>query len=440
MNITRENIDELNAVVKVDIAKDDYAPKVEKILKDYRKNANVPGFRKGHVPMGMVKKQYGQAVLVDEVNKLLQENLNKYLTEEKLDVLGNPIPKEQENFDWNKDNYTFEFEVGLAPEFEVSLDLEKPVTKYNIVADDTMIDKQIENIQKQYGKLVSKDEVEEGDIVAGTFKNEEEGIENETSIELEKIKGKRNLNKFVGAKVGDTIALKTKSLFEDDHDLIQHLKIEHDKAHDLDIEVEFTISEINKRELADLDQELFNKLFGEGKVTTVTELKEKIKEDAEKQFVQQSDQQLMNDVTEALIEKTEFDLPKEFLQKWIRTVGEKPLTEEEAKEEYQNSEKGLRYQLIEGKIVKENDIQVDFEALKAFAKDKIKEQMAQFGQMDPSDKELDDIAARILSNQDEVKRLSEQLVNEKLLNFYKDNMKFDEKEVTYDEFVKEIYE
>tara|TARA_B100001750_G_C15378077_1_gene530930 strand:+ start:1 stop:912 length:912 start_codon:yes stop_codon:yes gene_type:complete len=303
-----------------------------------------------------------------------------------------------------------------------------------------MIDKQIENIQKQYGKLVSKDEVEEGDIVAGTFKNEEEGIENETSIELEKIKGKRNLNKFVGAKVGDTIALKTKSLFEDDHDLIQHLKIEHDKAHDLDIEVEFTISEINKRELADLDQELFDKLFGEGKVTTVTELKEKIKEDAEKQFVQQSDQQLMNDVTEALIEKTEFDLPKEFLQKWIRTVGEKPLTEEEAKEEYQNSEKGLRYQLIEGKIVKENDIQVDFEALKAFAKDKIKEQMAQFGQMDPSDKELDDIAARILSNQDEVKRLSEQLVNEKLLNFYKDNMKFDEKEVTYDEFVKEIYE
>ena len=175
-------------------------------------------------------------------------------------------------------------------------------------------------------------------------------------------------------------------------------------------------------------------------MTTVTELKEKIKEDAEKQFVQQSDQQLMNDVTEALIEKTEFDLPKEFLQKWIRTVGEKPLTEEEAKEEYQNSEKGLRYQLIEGKIVKENDIQVDFEALKAFAKDKIKEQMAQFGQMDPSDKELDDIAARILSNQDEVKRLSEQLVNEKLLNFYKDNMKFDEKEVTYDEFVKEIYE
>ncbi|AVR45352.1 trigger factor [Christiangramia fulva] len=439
MNITRENIDDLNAVVKVDIAKEDYEGKVDKILKDYRKNANIPGFRKGHVPMGMVKKQYGKAVLVDEVNKLLQDSLNKYLTEEKLDVLGNPIPKEQENFDWDKENYSFEFELGLAPEFEVNLDLKEPVTKYNIVADEKMVNKQIENIQKQYGKLKSKDVVEEGDVVAGTFKNEEEGIDHETSVELENIKGKKNLNKFVGAKVGDTIKLNTKGLFEDDHALINHLDIEHDRAHDLDIEVEFTISEINERELADLDQELFDKLFGKDKVKSVTELKEKIKEDAAKQFQQQSDQQLMNDVTEALIEATKFELPKEFLQKWIQTVGEKPMTEEEAKEEYENSEKGLRYQLIEGKIINDNNLNVNFDDLKAFATDKIRQQMAQFGQTDPSQKELDDIAARILSNQDEAKRLSEQLMNEKLLNFYKENMKFNEKEVTYEEFVKEIY-
>ena len=150
MNITRENIDELNAVVKVDIAKDDYAGTVEKILKDYRKNANIPGFRKGNVPMGMVKKQYGQAVLVDEVNKLLQNALNKYLTEEKLDVLGNPIPREQDNFDWDKEDFSFEFELGLSPEFDVNLDLKKPVTQYTIVADDEMVDNQIQSIQKQY--------------------------------------------------------------------------------------------------------------------------------------------------------------------------------------------------------------------------------------------------------------------------------------------------
>ncbi|MDT0689333.1 trigger factor [Salegentibacter sp. F188] len=440
MNITRENIDELNAIVKVDIAKEDYSGKVDKILKDYRKNANIPGFRKGHVPMGMVKKQYGKAVLVDEVNKLLQEGLNNYLKEEKLDVLGNPLPKEQENFDWDKDNYTFEFELGLSPEFNVDLDVKEPITHYNIVADDEMVDNQIKNMQKQYGKLVSKEKAEEGDIVAGTFKNEEEGIENSTSVELEKIKGKENLDKFLGAKAGDTISLNTKDLFEDDHDLIQHLKIEHDKAHDLDIEVEFTVSEVNQQELADLDQELFDKLFGKDEVKTVTELKEKIKEDAAKQFQQQSDQQLMNDVTEALIENTKFELPKEFLQKWIQTVGEEPMTEEEAAEEYEKSEKGLRYQLIEGKVMKDNGLEINFEDLKAFAIDKIKVQMAQFGQMDPSEKELDDIAARILSNQDEAKRLSEQVMNEKLLEFYKENMNFNEKEVTYDEFVKEIYE
>lgn len=440
MNITRENIDELNAVVKVDIAKEDYSDKVENILKDYRKNANIPGFRKGHVPMGMVKKQYGKAVLVDEVNKLLQDALNKYLTEEKLDVLGNPLPKEQENFNWDSETYTFEFELGLSPQFEVSLDNKKPITHYKIVAGDEMIDNQIKTIQKQYGKLVSKDVAEEGDQVTGTFKNEEEGIDATATLPLDKIKGKRNKDKFIGAKVGDVITLKTKNLFEDDHDLMEFLKVEHDKAHGLEIEVEFTISEINKQELAELDQELFDKLFGKGEVTTVTELKEKIKEDAAKQFEQQGDQQLLNDVTEMLIDNTKFDLPKEFLQKWIQTAGEKELSEEEAKEEYEKSEKGLRFQLIEGKLITEHNLEVKFEDLKGFAIDRIKEQMAQFGQMNPSEKELDDIAARILSNQDEVKRLSEQLMNQKLLQLYKEKVNLKEKEVTYEEFVKEVYQ
>lgn len=439
MNITRENIDDLNAVVKVAIAKEDYSGKVEQILKDYRKNANIPGFRKGHVPMGMVKKQYGKAVLVDEVNKLLQDALNKYLTEEKLDVLGNPLPKEQENFDWDQEEYTFEFELGLSPKFEVNLKTEKPITYYKIVAGEEMINNQIEHIRKQYGKLISKEVAEEGDVVAGTFKNEAEGIDSTTSIPLEKIKGKENLEKFIGAKVGDTITLNTKGLFEDDHQLMDFLKVEHDKAHGLDVDVEFTVTEINKQELAELDQELFDKLFGKDAVKSVDELKEKIKEDAAKQFTQQSEQQLLNDVTESLIENNKFDLPKEFLQKWIQTVGEKPLTEEEAREEYEKSEQGLRFQLIEGKLIKENNLEVKFEDLKSFTTDRIKEQMAQFGQTDPAQKELDDIAARVLSNQDEVKRLSEQLMNEKLLDFYKKNINLEEKEVTYEDFVKEIY-
>lgn len=293
MNITRENIDELNAVVKVDITKGDYSDKVEKILSDYRKTANIPGFRKGKVPMGMVKKQYGKAVLIDEVNKLLQDALHKYLTEEKLDVLGNPLPKSQEDLDWNADNFTFEFELGLAPEFEVNLKTKKPITGYKIIADDKMINDQVINIQKQYGKLISKVDMAEGDEITGVFKNEEKQIDNSSTFELSKLKGKSNSKKFIGAKVGDVIKLKTKGLFNDDHDLMNFLKVSHDDAHGLDIEVTFTVSEINTRELADLDQELFDKLFGKGKITSVTELKERIKTDAERQFVQQSDQKLL---------------------------------------------------------------------------------------------------------------------------------------------------
>ena len=176
MNITKEQIDDLNAVVKVAITKEDYQDKVDTILKDYKKQANIPGFRKGQVPMGLIKKQYGKAVLVDEVNKLLQDNLNKYLTEEKLDVLGNPLPKQQDNFDWDQDELAFEFELGLAPDFEVSLKTKKAITQYKIVADKKMIDEQVERIQKQYGKLVSKDVVSKNDEVSGTFANEAEEI------------------------------------------------------------------------------------------------------------------------------------------------------------------------------------------------------------------------------------------------------------------------
>ncbi|MBH14067.1 MAG: trigger factor, partial [Leeuwenhoekiella sp.] len=186
-------------------------------------------------------------------------------------------------------------------------------------------------------------------------------------------------------------------------------------------------------------QDLFDKLYGPGVITSVTELKEKIKEEGENQFKQQSDQQLLNDVTERLIENTEFDLPAEFLKKWIQRSGEKELTFEEAVEEYERSEKGLRYQLIEGKIIADNELQITFEEIKAYAKEMIKAQMAQFGQNDPKDEELEGIAARILSNQDEVKRLSEQLMNKKLLDFFKENVKLKEKEVTFDEFVKEVY-
>mgnify|MGYP000526956494 CR=1 FL=1 len=439
MNITKENIDALNAIVTVAVSKKDYSDKVNQILADYRKKANIPGFRKGQVPMSVIQKQYGKAVLLEEVNKVLQKSLNDYLVQEKLDILGNPLPIVTEDFDWNTEDYSFQFELGLAPEFTLDLSAKTNVTRFKIVADETMLNEQIERIQKQYGKLIPKDKVEENFDVSGTFLNEEKGIENRTTISLDIFKDKKTAKLFIDKKVGDVVVLNTKGLFDDDHKLMDYLKVDHDGVHGLDVEVNFTIDEINATELAELNQELFDKLFGEGNVKSVEELKAKIKEDAEGQFAQQADQKFLNDVTESLIDNTKFDLPATFLKKWIQNAGENPLTAEQAEEEYLKSEKGLRYQLIEGKVIVENNLQTTFEELKAFTSELIKKQMAQFGQLNPTEEEVEGIVARVLSNQDEVKRLSEQVMSEKMLNLYKEKVPAKEKEVSYQDFIKEMY-
>lgn len=446
MDITKKDIDSLNAVVTVEIKEADYSEKVKSILSNYRKTANIPGFRKGHVPMGMVKKQYGKAVLIEEVNKLLQDSLHKYLLDEKLDVLGNPLPKNDTEINWETPDFSFEFDLGLSPEFEVDVKGKKAITHYKIVADKKMIDDQVISIRKQYGKLISKNTIEKDDEITGTFTSEEKDlpdgmaeINKDTTFSTDSIKGKTQLKKIIGAKIGDIITLKTKGLFADNHNNQHHLGVSHDDAHGLDIEVNLEIKEVNKRELAELNQDFFDKIFGKDKVSSEEELKSKIKEDSEKQFVQHSDQKLMDDAVESLISNTKFDLPNDFLTRWIQFSAEKPMTEEEAKAEYERSEKGLRYQLIEGKIRNEHNLQVNFEELKDYSKNMIKAQMAQYGQANPSEEELDSIAARIMSNEEEVKRLSEQLNSQKLLEFIKETAKLKTKEVSYDKFIKEAY-
>ncbi len=439
MNITKKNVDALNAVVKVDIVADDYQEKVAKVLTDYRKKADIPGFRKGHVPMGMIKKQYGQSVMIDEVNKLIQDSLNKFLTEEKLDILGNPLPRVNEDFNWDADTFTFEFELGLAPEFKVDLSAKNKVKQYNIVATDELIDEEVKNIQTRYGKMSALETATADANVTSTFVNEDANINKKSSFLVSDLKGKTNEKKVIGVAVGDVIELSTKKLFQDENKLQHILGIDKEVADSLDVKVTVTIEEITKTDPADLDKELFDKLFTDGSVTTVTQLREKIKEDAEKQFAQQGDQQLLNAVQEYLIENTKFDLPAEFLKKWLATAGEKELTTEEAAAEYEKSEKGLRYQLIESKIMKDNDIKLDYKELVDYAKGFIRQQMAQFGNMNPEEKELDDIAGRILQNQDEAQKLQGQLISQKLLAFFKENMNFKTKEVTYEAFIKEVY-
>jgi len=439
MNITRENIDALNAVVKIDIVAEDYQEKVNKLLTDYRKKADIPGFRKGQVPMGMIKKQHGRSILMDEVNKLLQQSLNNYLATQKLEILGNPLPRLQETFNWDAETLSFEFELGLIPEFTVALKSKKKVTEYKIIATEELLDEEMKNIQLRYGKVSSLEEAVANANVTGTFVNEAKEINKKGTFLVSDLSGKKNEKKVIGAKVGAIIALDTKKLFEDAHRLEHLLGVTHEEIHDLDITVSFTVEEITETTPADLDKELFDKLFTDGSVSTATELRNKIKEDAENQFKQQGDQQLLNAVTEHLVENTTFDLPEAFLKKWLATAGEKPLTAEEATAEFNKSEKSLRYQLIEGKIMKENNIKIDYSELGTYAKGFIRTQMAQFGNMNPEEKELNEIAGRVLQNKEEAQKLQAQLISQKLLTFYKENMSFKTKELSYQEFTKEVY-
>ena len=439
MNITRNNIDDLNAVVTVEVAKDDYAGKVEKVLANYKKTAAIKGFRKGTVPMSLIQKQYGKAVLLEEVNKVLQENLNRYLQDEKLELLGNPLPRVKDEFNWDSEDYSFEFELGLSPQFDVDLASVTDVKRYKITADEKMIDDQVTRIRKQYGKLVSQSVADADSELVGTFRNEEKGIENRTAITLDIFKDKATADKFIGKKAGDVVTVNTSGLFDDDHKLMDYLKVDHHDVHGLAVDVDFTIEEINTSELADLNQDLFDKIFGEGKVTSEDDFRQKIKEDAEKQFDTQAEQKFLNDVTESLIKNTKFELPATFLKKWIMSAGENPLSEQEAEDEYNKSENGLRYQLIESKVILGNKLQITFEDLKAYTSEIIRKQMAQFGQMDPTEADIDGIVARVLSNQDEVKRLSEQVMSEKMLNLFKEKVSAEVKTVSYPDFIKEMY-
>ena len=438
MKVSRKNIDKLNSLLSIEVVKKDYESNVDKVLVDYKKRANIPGFRKGHTPIGLIKKQYGISVKVDEVNKVIQKALSDFLTAEKLAILGNPIPKENKKLDWNSDDITFEFEIGLSPEFEVSLKNKKAIESFQIEADTKMIDSQIENIQNQYGKLVSKNSISDGFEINGSFINEELNVDNTTTFQLKNIKGKANIGSIKSMKIGEVITLKTNGLFVKDSDLDFHLKLNDDNKGEIN-HVDFNLKEINEKIPADLDQDLFDKLFGKDTIKSVTELRGKLKADAEKNFVNQSDQKLLNDVTEYLIDNTKFNLPEKFLMKWMETAGENKLSKEDAEAEFKKSEKGLRYQLIESKIIENNKIKIDLDQIKVFSKDLIKTQMMQYGQMNPEEKELESISQRILSNKDEVKRISDQLLSQKLITLFKSELKFKTKKVSYEKFVEMAY-
>lgn len=437
MKISISKKNKQTGVINVEVEKKDYETKVNDILKRYTKTAKIPGFRKGHIPMGLVRKQYGSAVKVDEINKLLDSELKKYIQEEKLDILGGPIPS-YEAIDWDLDTINFDFEIGYTPEIKLNFKPKKPIIRYEVKADKKSVENQIKNIQDQYGKLISKSKIEKDFEITANFNSESDEINNSSMFKTDSLKP-TFLKKIIGLKVGDSISEKTSKIFKEDYELSRNLKIDLDKAKEINSVVELKIQEINKREPADLDQELFDKVYGKNSIKSVTELKDKLSDDFVKQFQNQTDQKLMNDSIEYLIDSTKIKLPSEFLVKWMQLSSEKKISQNEAQTEYEKSEKGMKYQLIESKIIIENKLQVNFEDLKSFTSELIKNQMLQYGQPIPEEKELDGIVARVMSNKDEIKRLTEQLTSNRILEFFKENFNYKLKKVSYDEYVKEVY-
>ena len=439
MQVTRKDIDPLNAEMVINITREDYRQKVDDVLKNYKKTASIPGFRKGHVPMGIIKKQYEKAVIADEVNKLLQQEMDRYIKEEKLDLLGGPLPKnEKATLDWDSETLDFEFELGLAPKIVTDLKVLKKVIRYEITPDDKMIEEQLTYLRKQYGKLVSQKKVEKGFEISAQFQNEAGELDVMGVFSLEDLKAKKAVDAIKAAKVGELLTIATKNFFKEESKAVQILRIDNDKFQSLSGDFSVEIKEINERVLAVLDKELFDKLYTPDTVKNEKELKEKIREGLQAQLAPQADQKLMNDISAQLVAQTKFNLPEAFLKRWLQTSGKEPLDEKGAAEEFENSEKGIRYQLIEGKIIEDNELNLNFEELKAFTAEMVRNQMAQYGQV-PEDKQLDGIVSNVLTNQEETKRLSDQLMQHKLLEFYKEKAPLKIKKLSYDAFVKEAY-
>ena len=441
MNITQEKIDALNAKLKVQLSSEDYQEKVEAVIVNYRKTASIPGFRKGKVPMGQVKKMIGKSVFIDEVNKLLQEAIYKHITENKVEVLGNPLPLTSE-VDWdNATDFEFEYEMGLAPEFKVTLDKKSKFDYLQIVADKKMVDHYVTDMAKRYGKMTQPEKSEKTDLMMGEFTQLdgegnvlEGGINHTSSVALDIIQDKKAQKALVGLAEGDEVKLHiTKDFSNDAHHM---LNIKKEELETLDADFTFKVNKISRMEPADMTQDLFDKVFGKDTVKSEKEFRAKVKEEVEKSFVGESDNKLKNDVILHLIKKTKLSLPDTFLKKWLVTTNEQGLTEEQVEQEYEQYSKSLKWQLIENKIIKDNELEVKNEDVISHTKELIVSNFAQYGQPAPEDKKLEEIAVQVLGNEEERKKVYNQLYDVKTMSLYKEKFSLKNKEVTYDEFVK----
>jgi len=446
MNVVEEKIDNLNAVLRVKISKEDYAEKVEKTLNDYRKQANIPGFRPGKTPIGIIKKKYGKAILAEELNKAVNQSLFDFISKNNIQVLGNPLPKSDEEVKGDFENPTdfeFAYEIGVSPEFKLNLD--KATFDYlKIDISNDMLDKEIENLARRYGKLVSTETVGEKDMVLGKFteldgdKPKEGGISNTSTISMEFIPESGAKKNLLGAKIGDEFVIDPKEVSKGSTDMAAMLAIKKEEAEELNSLFNFQITEIKKMIPAEVNQELFDKLFGAGAISSEAELRQRISDDLTRMFGADSDRVFNNAISKKLIEDTTMDLPESFLKRWIAATNENT-TIEKVEQDFESYRNGLKWQLIQNKLIKENDVKVDPQDAINYVKSMMINQYAQYGIPAPEDAELDKYAKNALTNKEEANRIYDNLYQTKIFTLLKGMVKLNEKTLSYEKFIEEAY-
>lgn len=443
MEITQQNTDELNGVLTVQVGPDDYKEKVDGILEEYRKQVKMPGFRPGKVPIQLVRKQYGKAVLADELNKLLGEKMDHYIREQKLRLLGQPIPAEDNDAEgnWDKpDVFTFRYDIGLSPKVDIKFGWFTKFVHHKVRIDDALIDEQIGDLRRRYGKMSERDEVVEDCMLVGEFVEMDGtevkpgGVMNEGTISLDAVKDKKTLAALMGKKAGDEAVVKPGHVSRDVEDLARMLGIDAKAAADFKSPLRFTIKEIRHIEPAELGEELYDKLFGEDEVTDAEGFRAKVEADLQRIFDRDGDRVFQRKFVEEVVDKLNPPLPEEFLKRWIRVANEKPITAEEIEAEFSEYAKGIKWQIIQNHIIDEHNLDVDGEEIKAEAGSAIKAQYAQYG-IPLEAEQLDPMVAQLLSDQKEVRRVAETLYERKAIEKLRELAKIKEKEVSHAEWM-----
>lgn len=447
MNVSLINNDSVRGLIKLEIVKSDYEAAAEKSLRSFRQKANVPGFRKGMVPMGMVKKMYGKQALLEEVNRLVSDNLFKYIRENNLNILGEPLASEAEPsaLDFDKDeDFVFNFDVALAPEININMSKEDTLPYYEVKIDDDMLNKQVEAYTANFGTYEAGEEVEEKDLVKGTVAELENGAPKEGGVVVENavlmpmyIKDEAEKAKFIGSKVNTVVVFNPNKAYEGaEAEIASFLHVEKEKVAELTGDFSFEIKEISRHKNAELNQELFDKVFGESVVTSEEEFRNKIREALAEQFTPQCDFKFLSDAREVLVKKAgELKFADDILKRWLLVANEKN-TAENIENDYPHIIEDLTYHLIKESLVKANGLKVQDADIEEFAKRVAKAQFAQYGMLSVPEDALENYAKEMLKNKQTLQNILDRAVEEKLAAWLKEQVTIDKKEVTADEFAK----